>query len=806
MGTGSLTYFLLHESERHQFNPKELSLSKNDGRAFLSATWGPRGSGPNASCAMLTLTSSSRIGLHFSSSFHMSWREVGVVSETLFDFFEKADFTMRRSLSSTKHATKKRRLSSAGAGVASKDGETLSAAPSRPVSTSVADYAHKCGLLATLSIAWSPFVRAQDHETTSLIAFAGRKVATVWGYVYPHFPPDHSSVDGPFLAPSPMAWIDTEKYGWVSTSTWQQMRLDPSTPTDRLTLALGTTAGNVLLANVPVCSQLATSGFPSEVAVDRRVLAPHCQPVFNLCLGSRDAQDEAKRSSLVVASGSTISVWNLHDDDRTLPLPRSWRAHEGNITGLDTNYFGDTLFSCGVDGALKVWDKETGSEVPFRADRADRSSGAVLGASAGNATGKYPLYGLAVSPSSAQIACVHIIPPAARPNRKSQADVSYSRVSSALEYLPSPDAKDPDSFVRAMCRVLDDSASVASFTDVLWFCYEDNAAITSLLHGSADMTIPNLLNKLKGVSDAVGGCKSPREPLYLRLCESLEQKASSLMATEADETPRQSVRTGLGTTQPLAAIRYLQASYLLRSCIPPGDGHVAIRDDALATLRRTMYGYWAEQCLKELVATHSQVENFADTTATERTSALLMADFLSVQTPLSTLREQLVTTVYTRLGSDETQRQWLAHLQALRTTSTVAAVVVVAPDADPNVQQDPAPIIAPTPPPRQKCFICDQPVPFGEFALACASGHAQERCFLSFQVVSVMDAWRCMGCGASACEIDLSSGGPPFYLLAAAHGSSRHLLRGAGSGSDSAASSSSLSCRLCGNFCSFFKY
>ncbi|TYZ50809.1 hypothetical protein PybrP1_006605 [[Pythium] brassicae (nom. inval.)] len=806
VGAGSLTYFLLHESERHQFNPKELSLSKNDGRAFLSATWGPRGSGPNASCALLTLTSASRIGLHFASSFHMSWKEVSVVSETLFDFFEKAEFTMRRSKQSAKDhaasATKKRRLSSAGAaavaassaGSASRDGDGPTPRSLSASGSSVADYAHRCGLLATLSIAWSPFVRTQDHETTSLIAFAGRKVATVWGYVYPTFSPDHGA-DGPFLAPSPMAWVDTERHGWVSTSTWQQMRADLATPTDRLTLALGTTAGSVLLAHVPVCSQLATSGFPPEVAVHRTVVAPHCQPVFNICLGSRAAQDEAKRGALVVASGSTISVWNLRDDRAP---PRCWRAHEGNITGLDTNYFGDTLFSCGVDGALKVWETETGTEVPFRVGAAaSGKSGAALGASGGEGSGKYPLFGLAVSPSSAQIACVHIIPPAARPNRKSQADVSYSRVSSALEYLPSPDAKDPDGFVRAMCRVLEDCASVSSFTDVLWFCYEDNAAVTSL-HGSVEMTIPNLLSKLKGGSEA-NGDKSQREPLYLRLCESLERKSTSLMAAEADgaAVAHARVRVGAGGKQPLSAILYLQASYLLRSCIPPGDDHVAIRDEALARLRRSLYGYWAERCLNELVATHSQVENFADTTATERTSALLMADFLSVQSPLSATREQLVTTVYTRLDSDANQSQWLAHLQALRATSS----------STDTAASDPAPIpsVAPTPPPRQTCFICDQPVPFGEFALACASGHAQERCFLSFQVVSATDAWRCMGCGASACEIDFSAGGPPFFLLAAAHDTSRLLLMGgAGSGGDSAAST--ISCRLCGNFCSFFKY
>lgn len=806
--TGSLTYLLLHETDRHQYNPKEMSLSKNDGRAFLSATWGPRGSGPNASCALLALASSSRVGLHFSSSFHMSWKEAGVVSETLFDFFEKAEFNMRqRDKQSSKEAggaTKKRRRSISGIATipttsTANEPEALPVSSSR---TSVADYAHKCGLLATLSIAWSPFVLTQDRETTSLIAFSGRKVATVWGYPYPTFAGSDQELEGAYLTPAPMAWIDTEKYGWVSTSTWQQMRLDASKPTDSLTLALGTTAGNVLLASVPVCSQLMMSGFPPEVAVSRTVLAPHSQPVFNVCLGSRDAHDdEVKRSSLVVASGSTISVWNVSQER---PRLRSWRAHEGNITGLDINYFGDTIFSCGVDGAIKVWDKESGTEIPFRSGKTPSGGGrnsSTLGAS-GDGNGKYPLFGLAVSPSSAQIACVHIIPPAARPNRKSQADVSYSRVSSALEYLPSPDAKDAESFVRAMCRVLEDSGSVSSFTDVLWFCHEDNSAITSL-HGSADMTIPNLLNKLRGVNET-NGDKIARRPLYLSLCESLEHKYAAVTAESertAATTPRgiakqARAREAAGAKQPLSAILYLQASYLLRSCIPPGEDHVEIRDEALAMLRRTLYGYWAERCLKELVATHSQVENFAGTTASERISALLMADFLSVQSPLSATREQLVTTVYTRLGSEENQSRWLAHLQAT-TTANGSGRSVTTTSSDATAA---AATPVPTPPPRQTCFICDQPVPFGEFELLCASGHVQERCFLSFQVISAMDSWRCMGCGAAACEVDVSAGSSPFYLLESQDRSA------AASPPHGAGAASKISCRLCGNYCAFFKY
>lgn len=792
-----MTYFLLYEADRHQYNPKELSLSKNEGKAFLSATWGPRGSGPNASCALVTLMSSSRIALHVSSSFHMSWREVDVFSETLYAFFEKAAFTMQSTKTSSAKApvvaaepvkgSKKRRRT--GAAVADESPPPVSAS-----ANSLAEYTHRCGLLATLTVAWSPFVLAQDQvTTTSLLAFSGRKVSTIWGYASPSFAAERD-VSESFLSPAPVAWIDTEKHGWVSTSAWQQMHYDASKPTEHLTLVMGTTAGSVLLATVPVSNDsVGSGGFPPELAIDRVVMVPHCQPVFHVSLGARalSSSDCAKRNDLVVASGSTISVWNA---SRKRATPTSWRAHDGNVTGLGIDYFGDTVYSCGVDGALKAWDKDTGVEVPFRSVSSAPSSD--------SSSSKYPLYGLAVSPSSAQLACVHIIPPAARPNRKSQADVSYSRVSSALEYVPSRCATDPDAFVRAMCRVLDARASLSAFTDVLWFCYEDNSAITSL-HGSADMTIPNLLNKLKGVSHSRENERS-RQPLYLSLCDALEQQYAAAVASAGPIATSPTVSTL--ALPSLAAIRYVQASYLLRSCIVPAENHVAIRDAALVVLQRTLLGYWAERCLTELVSTHSHVENFASISSAERTSALLMADFLSVQTPLSDVREQLVTTVYTRLGSDDNIAQWLAHLQARNSAEATAATpsTLSSDDGSPTDAAAPVPTttptLPPTPPPRQTCFICHEPVPFAEFDLVCASGHAQERCFLSFQVLTSLDAWRCMGCNASACALDFASGTSPFYLLE----SQRQRLATESNAAGSA--TAKITCRLCGNFCSFFAY
>ncbi|KAF1335525.1 Zinc finger, c2h2, partial [Globisporangium splendens] len=785
--TGSTTYFLLNEADRHQYNPKELSLSKNEGKAFVSATWGPRGSGPNSSCALLALTSSSRISLHFSSSFHLSWKEVAVFSETLYDFFEKNAFTLPKKNSSngssakhktsptTSSASKKRKRTSTG---------SAAAVPLTSKTSAIADYAHRCGLLATLTTAWSPFVRTSDHGTTSLIAFSGRKVTTVWGYSpYRHVDAAESEKATSYLSSSALAWIDTEKYGWVSTSTWQQMHYAPSKPVDRLTLAVGTTSGNVLLAAVPLVHSPYDS--PVEIAIDRTILAPHSQPVFNLCLGSRNTYGNSLRNGLVIASGSTISVWNVA---KKHSQPLRWKAHDGNITGLDINYFGDTIFTTGVDGSIKVWDKLTGKEIPF--SNAGNSS---TDTSASESSTKYPLFGLAVSPNSAQIVCVHIIPPAARPNRKSQADVSYSRVSSALEYLPSPYAKDPATFVQAMCRVLEESQIASTFTDVLWLCHEDNSLITSL-HGSSDMTIPNLLNKLKGVSDTTKD-EISRQPLYLNLCDALEEKFAELTGNNNSTMPRQ-----------LSTIPYLQASYLLRSSIPPSENHTAIRDVALTKLRRTLYGFWAERCLKELLGMHSQVDNFVGISYSERISALMMADFLSVQVPLSEAWEALVTIVYTRLGSEENIARWMVHLQAKSEVTTNGTCDASNLNSNSNAENGAADITAlpgtvqtaPVPPPRQTCFICEQPVPFSEFDLYCASGHVQERCFLSFRAISSMDTWKCMGCGASACEIDFSTGCSPFYLLEDQDKAMKDAAE--------ATADAKIECRLCGNFCSFFKY
>ncbi|ETI40200.1 hypothetical protein F441_14238 [Phytophthora nicotianae CJ01A1] len=783
----STTYFLLNEGDRHQHNPKELSLSKNTGAAFIAAVWGPRGSGPSSSCALLALTASSRLSLHFPPSFHMNWKEVAVFSEDLFKFFESKSFWLGPSHDERLNTPPPSTAMAAPRG--DKSGKKNKKRKIDPedgylAMNSVAEYTHRCAMMSTLTMAWSPFMVTTDKQSTvSLIAFSGRKVSTIWAYAYP------SIVAGqqvePFLSPAPVAWIDTEKYGWVSTSTWQQMHRHGTAYATRedLGLALGTSEGNVLIATVPVRTN-ALDDSPQELAVDRVIVAPHSQPVFGLCMGSRWTFSNSPTNDLIVASGSTISVWNLKKKKQAQPNAK-WKAHDGNVTGLDTNYFGDTILSAAVDGTIKLWEKTTG-KLLHSSDASLTNSGdenSENTATAASTTSKHPVFGLAMSPSSAQLACVFIIPPASRPNRKSQADVSYSRVSSSLEYIPSPWIKNSDQLVDVVCRILDESQSVSSFMDVVWFCYNDNAAVMSL-NGSTDLAIPNLMNKISSVNGEPSDSEVlARQPIYLHLCEELEKRyyeSAEASGSAANDTKR---------PFPL----YLQASLLLRSAITPAEHQVAAQNAALAKIRRTLSVYWAERCLTALVAASKKgdktLRDYLDNSPAEKISALVMADFLSVQEPLTQRSEALVTHIYNQLDSPEHVASWIEYVKAKSNANSenqATEEFAVAPAVyKPSV--------------RETCFICEKSVPFGELEITCESGHTLERCFLSFRCLSAMEVWKCMGCGASASEINLSSGTSPFYLLDSEEYDDQEI-------ASPAASRMKIICRLCGNYCSFSKY
>ncbi|KAJ0392367.1 hypothetical protein P43SY_007986 [Pythium insidiosum] len=433
--SGTLSCFLLNEKDRHQYNPKELSLSKNDGTAFTAATWGPRGSGPNSSCAILALTSSSRISLHVSSSFHLSWKEVAVFSECIFDFFETKQWTLRAPPASKPSGAGSSPATDGAATPSAETQDTESQAirvtaasskkrkrgltraknadPTTADTMSMVEYARRCALLGTLSMAWSPFVTNAEQHTTSLIAFCGRAVTTIWAFDHPPFdafdridkavadsssPPPSQSL----LSSSPFAWIDTERYGWVTTCTWQQEHREASRIVADMRLAMGTSSGNVLLVTVPVIPR---DVHVVELAIDRVIAVPCAQPVFSLRLGSRSTFSNSPRNDLVVASGSRISVWNIKKKRAT---PLTWRAHSGNVTGLDVDYFGKQVFSCGVDGQLRLWDGTTGEEIPFVSTNSSAEDGSaaalpVARPRTDTSNANYPMYGVSVSPNSAQL-------------------------------------------------------------------------------------------------------------------------------------------------------------------------------------------------------------------------------------------------------------------------------------------------------------------------------------------------------------------------------------------------------------------
>jgi hypothetical protein len=687
----------------------------------------------------LTLSSLSRIGLHFASSFHLNWKEVEVFSEKLYDFFDSKGFQLGKNtttsnvpisvnISNTSAAINTTRAARSPALKRQKRGSDLEDVNAETARSSMAQYTHKCALLSTLSIAWSAFVNDEKtSKSISFLAFSGKKVSTIWTYDRPLFDSPSSELStSTYLSSKPCAWIDTEKYGWVTTSCWPRFNHQPkqscSTPKLML-LALGTTSGNVVLTSIPV----AQTHHCAQLTPNRIIPAPYHQPVSNLLLdvGVSDGFE------LLVASGSMISVWNTKQPKVE---PKKWKAHKGVISGLDINYFGDIIFSCSTDGTVKAWEKGSLNEIKMSKSQ-DK---------------EYPVYGLCVSPNSVQVACMYVIPPAARPNRKSQADVSYTRVSSALEYLPSPYAQDEASFVTSMCGLLQVRQDLTTFGDIVRFCYEDNANLSALHGNNLDNSISAMLSKLQGLtSDTAKTSQMTRRPYYLSFCDELEKQY-------ADATIKE------------ASIYLLQAAYFLYTCIPPAESYVTLRDDTVQRLQRQLYTHWSIACLKELVTiTTIHKKKWSSLVDNEKLSALLMADFLSVQEDKDTTLVGLVETIYMNLGSKEDKDRWS---QIKQTISSI-----------------------PNPTSRQKCFICNEAVPFSEFEIRCKVGHLQERCFVSFQCISSMDSWKCLGCGAMASETALvipnsTSPSPPFYLLS------------------QSSKMNEVVCRLCGNLCSFFRY
>ncbi|CCI40771.1 unnamed protein product [Albugo candida] len=726
LGSGCTSYFLLRK-DRPQ-NPKDISLSKNECNTFVGMEWGPRGSGPNASCAIVALSAGSRISLHFASSYQMNWTESEVFSEHLYAFLEEHQFDVKNFA----------REPAVAKDVSIDDPvvpDRTKRARNRNVEAKTVDeLVNKCALLATLSIAWSkPLYKTQiKRESSSLIVFAGKKLVTIWEYTLQTGDQSNLNSASRHLSSLPIGWLLSENFGWITASTWQQSHINAkSTTTDKMLLALGTCEGSILLISV----HLMRGSSMNQLVVDRVVTSPGSQPVSCLHLGSRASSKFTGDSKLVVGAGMDISVWSTKDESVA-----TWKAHDANITGIGISYFGDVIMSVSIDGCVKSWVRV---DTEFICKRVIVESK------------PYPLYGLAVSPLSVQIALLHVMPPAARPNRKSQADMSYSRVSCAFEIMRSPLVDSASSLSDMIYRILEHSQEAASFTDVLWLCHQDTTSSTPD-ENALELSLPTLLHNVKGVDLSNFISKRLKKPLYVLICEKLETQYS------IRDQHNPTIQTAL------APILLLQASYLLRASAKASKEDLDVQEQARQKLLRSLYIFWAEQCLNVL---HLNKDDELSISATEITSALSMADFLSIQPSLTQKSIDLVTSTYERFGSQEDISRWEKSVESANNAT---------------LSDEPKQLCV-TLPIRERCVICQKGIIPTEFDLKCESEHTQQRCFLSFRAISSVDVWKCMGCGACADKATCMESGSPFYMLASIN-------------------IEDIRCRLCGSYCILFRY
>ncbi|CAK4429993.1 unnamed protein product [Aphanomyces euteiches] len=417
--SGSMTYRILHEMTRsNSSNPREISLAKGDaGMTFAAAVWGPRGSAPRSSCAILTLTSNSHIVLYHPSVLDFNWKEVAVLSKSLKKYVSGNDWSHLEASQDPFFATppslKKQKT---------QDDQACS-----PQSVT---FVNQSDLISVTSVAWSSASYDVDTSTTSsLLAFCGRTITTVWRYHH----------DNHRMEEDPIAMAHTGPHGWPTCSTWMHMETSD--------LALGTSSGNVLL--------LSLQG--SELSIQRVLTTPHFQPVYSLQYTLHD---------ISVASGTHISIWNTSSEELDKE-PRFWQAHNSNITCLELNHMDDTIFSSSTDGCVKCWNK-SGVEVTMK--NLPRNN--------------YPIFGLSMSPNCIQLAVGYVCPPAAKPSRITQADTTYARLSSGLECFAAPNAQN----AKSLAVSVESQSSLDSIGDILAYCHLENSAFQakqsemSLLH------------------------------------------------------------------------------------------------------------------------------------------------------------------------------------------------------------------------------------------------------------------------------------------------------------------------------------
>ncbi|OQS02319.1 hypothetical protein THRCLA_05291 [Thraustotheca clavata] len=492
---GAVTYRILNSFDPvTSANARELSLAKPDCDCYLQAVWGPRGTAPNATCALVALTTSNRILLFFPTALNLTWELTAVLSDTLAKYIDlvidtydslPADPYMMIPLARASKRQKKEK-----------------------------SYAEKCDFMATISIAWS---------SSSLLAFCGKRLTTIWQF-------DQDSQT--FLKPEPVAAIDTGVYGWPSSSVWSK---------DSSLLFIGTSSGNVLHIGLE----------RGKFVIKQVWSTPGHQSVASVT---------ATSSSVVAASGHTITTFSISTGAKV----SSWTAHTGSITCVVAKQFEDAIFTSSIDGSIKSWEV-SGQEVSIKHLP---SKG-------------YPVYGLSISPNDFQLSCAHLIPPAARPCRTTQADTTYTRVSGGLEHFATAPLSDTTWLTETLSKVLNQKSDrISSLYDLLALCYHD-----AQTRSSKDFD-PQLFNEDN--QDA--------KPIYLPLVDELCKEYASMTDSNTTWKPP----------------KQLQVAYQIWSCLRPKSCPTWIVKAILC--------YWAEKGV--LAASKVNVS------LSVQTSALLMTDYL----------------------------------------------------------------------------------------------------------------------------------------------------------------------------------
>ncbi|OQR95080.1 hypothetical protein ACHHYP_00448 [Achlya hypogyna] len=255
---GTVTYRIMNSFEAvTSANPRELSLAKPDCDVYLQAVWGPRGSAPNASCALLALTAANRILLYVPNALHLNWPCTAVLSDTLAVYLESImdDYA---PLPPDPFVPL-----------------PLPRAPKRPRHEK--SYAEDCDFMATMCVAWSD---------KSLLAFCGRRLTTLWQF---------DAASPTFIGPSPVATVDTGVHGWPTVAAWTA---------DSSALVIGTSLGRVLLVTV-------------DGHLERVWRVPGAQPVVSVTAPTALVVAAFGRSlgvwDLDDASDAQPRTWTAHD-------------------------------------------------------------------------------------------------------------------------------------------------------------------------------------------------------------------------------------------------------------------------------------------------------------------------------------------------------------------------------------------------------------------------------------------------------------------------------------------------------------